>query len=139
MYTYEDSVKLSLAELAAKKNIANEPKRINQRIRAGLRNLVLAMRLQKVNESFELHAAMADEAKNFVPYCLKCGSCGDTICCPPTKCATVQCRYPEANFGDYQVQLASYDALYNELVLQIGEDAVGNILTKVEDKYLQGK
>lgn len=36
-------------------------------------------------------------------YCPTCGSCGETGCCPPTKCQEVKCHFGESNIRDYDV------------------------------------
>ncbi len=147
MYTYEDSVKLSLAEQASKAAsffVAPEwlLKTQNKRIVTGLANLKVAMRLQKVKESFAIHAAMADAAKEvaaYNPYCPTCQSCGETGCCPPTGCKTVICHYGESNLRDYKTMETQLETLYNELAKFLGEPCVNRILSDIENKYLQGK
>jgi hypothetical protein len=47
------------------------------------------------------------------PYCKKCGSCGDSGCCSPSKCEDVKCLY-----GQYNVR--EYFKLYNDFQLLYG-------------------
>lgn len=58
-----------------------------------------------------------DEAKNPV-YCEVCGSCGESGCCPPDRCKTVQGLYCEENvksFKEMQDELNSFILAVNEL------------------------
>lgn len=47
------------------------------------------------------------------PYCEECGSCGETGCCPPTKCKEVKCKYGEVNLKDYETLQKQWDVMFS--------------------------
>lgn len=49
------------------------------------------------------------------PYCVKCGSCGETGCCPPINCEEVVCKYGKINLKDYQCFQDQWEVMYNTL------------------------
>lgn len=49
------------------------------------------------------------------PYCAKCGSCGETGCCPPINCEEVVCKYGKINLKDYQCFQDQWEVMYNTL------------------------
>ena len=49
------------------------------------------------------------------PYCAKCGSCGETGCCPPIHCEEVVCKYGEINLKDYKCFQDQWEVMYNAL------------------------
>ena len=56
---------------------------------------------------------LEDEIKS--PYCSKCGSCGETGCCPPIHCETVVCKYGEINLKDYKCFQDQWEVMFNAL------------------------
>ena len=53
-------------------------------------------------------------------YCEKCGSCGETGCCPPINCDAVKCKYGEINLKDYKCFQNQWEIMFNALK-DIGE------------------
>lgn len=53
-------------------------------------------------------------------YCEKCGSCGETGCCPPINCEAVKCKYGEINLKDYKCFQNQWEIMFNALK-DIGE------------------
>jgi len=49
------------------------------------------------------------------PYCAKCGSCGETGCCPPINCEAVVCKYGEINLKDYNCFQDQWAVMYETL------------------------
>jgi hypothetical protein len=49
------------------------------------------------------------------PYCAKCGSCGETGCCPPINCEAVVCQYGEINLKDYKCFQDQWEVMFNAL------------------------
>lgn len=49
------------------------------------------------------------------PYCAKCGSCGETGCCPPIHCEEVVCKYGEINLKDYKCFQDQWEVMFNAL------------------------
>ncbi len=49
------------------------------------------------------------------PYCAKCGSCGETGCCPPINCEAVVCKYGEINLKDYNCFQDQWAVMHNAL------------------------
>jgi hypothetical protein len=52
---------------------------------------------------------------NESPYCEKCGSCGETGCCPPVNCEAVVCKYGQINLKDYECFQEQWEVMYNAL------------------------
>lgn len=48
-------------------------------------------------------------------YCEKCGSCGETGCCPPINCEAVTCKYGEINLKDYKCFQNQWEIMLNAL------------------------
>lgn len=49
------------------------------------------------------------------PYCAKCGSCGETGCCPPIHCEAVVCKYGEINLKDYECTIKQWEIMHKAL------------------------
>jgi hypothetical protein len=49
------------------------------------------------------------------PYCAKCGSCGETGCCPSINCEAVVCKYGEINLKDYNCFQDQWAVMHNAL------------------------
>lgn len=61
------------------------------------------------------------------PYCAKCGSCGETGCCPPIHCEEVICKYGEINLKDYRCFQDQWEVMYNALKVIVEECGGGKI------------
>jgi hypothetical protein len=61
------------------------------------------------------------------PYCAKCGSCGETGCCPPINCQAVVCQYGEINLKDYKCFQDQWAVMYNALKIIAEECGGGKI------------
>lgn len=61
------------------------------------------------------------------PYCAKCGSCGETGCCPPINCEEVVCKYGKINLKDYRCFQDQWEVMYNALKIIVEECGGGKI------------
>ena len=64
---------------------------------------------------------MSDEwDDNWSPYCEECGSCGETGCCTPLRCAYINMvkkgtgKYCEGNFNDLEFMYKLAQKLYDK-------------------------
>lgn len=82
-------------------------------------------------------------------YCEKCGSCGETGCCPPINCHAVKCKYGEINIKDYRCFQDQWSVMYEALkdivaesceenVSRIASNAL-NVVDKLWDKLYSGE
>lgn len=70
----------------------------------------------------ELEQEVVDLACELDPiYCPECGSCGETGCCPPTKCKTVRGLYCDHNLKDYDT-LCCEAYVYKQIVGHFKKD-----------------
>lgn len=49
------------------------------------------------------------------PYCEKCGSCGETGCCPPVNCEAIVCKYGQINLKDYERMRKQWGIMFKAL------------------------
>lgn len=81
-------------------------------------------------EGFEYH--LQDLTDDPV-YCPMCGSCGEELCCAPTKCVELKCMYGEDAVQQYKDALQETNVLYN--LLQETVDFFGFSVDESDDNY----
>jgi len=74
--------------------------------------IICGIESSKKNISEEIQSQIDSEES---PYCAKCNSCGETVCCPPINCQAVVCQYGEINLKDYKCFQDQWEVMFNAL------------------------